>query len=86
MGGMGSEAVAVSSASYEVRVVGAVGPAARAAFADLAIDVEPTASVLSGELDQPGLHSVIERISALGLQLVDVRRVEAPGGEPQERP
>ncbi|WP_037365818.1 hypothetical protein [Nakamurella lactea] len=70
------------SASYEVRVSGAVGPAARAAFADLAIEVEPTATVLSGDLSQAELHAVIEQIRALGMQLVDVRRTE-PAGDPE---
>ncbi len=37
---------------YEIRVVGALGPAGRDAFADLAVDVEPTATVLSGELSE----------------------------------
>ncbi len=60
---------------YEVRVIGEVGPAARAAFADVAVEVEPPATVLSGELDQAALHGLIERIEALGLELVDIRRV-----------
>lgn len=74
--------MSVSSASYEVRVSGAVGPAARAAFADLAIDVEPTATVLSGDLDQTALHGVIERIHDLGLQLVDIRRTDPSSAPP----
>ena len=60
---------------YEVRVIGEVGPAARAAFADVAVEVEPPATVLSGELDQAALHGLIERTEALGLELVDIRRV-----------
>ena len=60
---------------YEVRVIGEVGPAARQAFADVAVEVEPPATVLSGELDQAALHGLIERIEALGLELVDIRRV-----------
>jgi hypothetical protein len=59
-------------------VVGAVGPAGRQAFADLAIDVEPTTTVLTGALDQGGLHEVLDRVRALGLELVDVR--QAPEG------
>ena len=39
---------------YEIRVAGALGAAAREAFAELAVDVEPTATVPSGELDQSG--------------------------------
>jgi hypothetical protein len=64
----------VTSSSYEIRVVGAIGPAARQAFADLAIDVEPTATVLSGDLDQPALHEILDRVRALGLELIDVKQ------------
>ncbi len=66
----------MSGPTYEVRVVGAVGPAARASFSDLAVTVEPTETVLAGRLDQVSLHGLIERIQALGLELVDIRRSE----------
>jgi hypothetical protein len=73
---------------YEVRVVGALGAAGREAFADLALDVEPTATVLSGELDQAALHAVLEQVRALGLELVDVKVVPRRPGEriPQSPP
>ena len=65
----------MAKVGYEVRVLGQVGSAAREAFADVAVEVEPSETVLSGELDQAALHGVLERIQALGLELVDVRRV-----------
>jgi hypothetical protein len=58
--------------SYGIRVVGSLGPAAREAFADLSVDVEPTATVLSGNFDQADLHLLLDRVRALGLELVDV--------------
>jgi hypothetical protein len=61
-------------------VVGALGRATREAFADLAVDVEPTATVLSGELDQTALHEVLDRVRALGLELVDVKLAPPPPG------
>lgn len=70
------------SKHYEVRVAGTVGPAAREAFGDLEIRVEPGVTVLVGELDQAGLHGVIERIASLGLELVDIRRRTADGEFP----
>ena len=64
--------------TYEIRVVGVLGPAGREAFADLAVDVEPTATVLTGALDQDGLHHVLDRVCALGLELMDVRQAPEP--------
>jgi hypothetical protein len=61
--------------SYEVRVVGSLGPAAREAFADLALDVEPTSTVLCGDLEQTDLHALLDQVRALGLELVEVRQV-----------
>ncbi len=60
---------------YEVRVVGILGPAAEEAFGGLSIETEPASTVLSGELDQAALHGLIDRVRALGLELVDIRRV-----------
>ncbi len=60
--------------SYEIRVIGSIGPAAREAFADMDVEVEPTSTVLSGTLDQGGLHAMLDRVRALGLELVDVRQ------------
>jgi hypothetical protein len=68
--------------TYEIRVMGALGRAGQNAFADLAVDVEPTATVLSGEMDQEALHEVLDRVRALGLELVDVRIAPArPAGD-----
>ncbi|MGX7678980.1 hypothetical protein ACSMXN_08775 [Jatrophihabitans sp. DSM 45814] len=66
---------AVSRVTYEIRVVGSLGPAAQEAFADLDLQTEPTSTVLSGELDQAALHGLLDRVRALGLELVDIRRV-----------
>lgn len=64
--------------SYEVRVVGSLGPAAREAFANLAVDVEPTSTVLSGDLEQTDLHALLDQVRALGLELVEVRQAPPP--------
>ena len=68
--------------SYEIRVVGSLGPAARDAFTDVAIETEPTATVLWGDMDQAGLHVLLDRVRALGLELMDIR--EVPGLYPAE--
>lgn len=64
--------------SYEIRVTGALGPAAREAFADMTLEVEPATTVLTGDLDQSALHALLDRVRALGLELVDVK--QAPPG------
>lgn len=66
--------IRMAVSSYEIRVVGSLGPAARKAFADLSVDVEPTTTVLSGDLSQDDLHALFDRVRALGLELVDVRQ------------
>jgi hypothetical protein len=64
----------MSRVAYEIRVVGAIGPAASEAFTDVDVDVEPTATVLSADLEQDDLHSLLDRVRGLGLELIDVRR------------
>lgn len=57
---------------YEIRVIGSFGPATHEAFTDLVVEVEPASTVLSGNLDQRGLHAVLDRVRALGLELVEI--------------
>jgi hypothetical protein len=64
----------MSRAEYEIRVVGTLGPAAQAAFDDLDVDVEPTATILTGEFEQDDLHALLDRVRGLGLELLDLRR------------
>jgi hypothetical protein len=65
---------------YEIRVRGRVTPALLARFDGMESDVEPLETVLHGPLpDQAALHGMIGLISALGLELVEVRRLA--GGE-----
>lgn len=72
---MTPEGVLVTTRNYEIRVVGSIGPAAREAFSSMGVDVEPTSTVLSGTLDQGSLHQMLDRVRALGLELVEVREV-----------
>jgi hypothetical protein len=69
---------------YEIKVVGSPGPATREAFADLVVEVEPPVTILSGDLDQDGLHVVLDRVRALGLELVEIR--QGPGRPPAAQP
>jgi hypothetical protein len=73
---------------YEVRVLGQFGPAACQAIGEMSVEIKPPATVLSGALDQAHLYDLIERIQALGLELVDVHRHphHRPGHRHNRRP
>ena len=46
------------------------------AFEPLAANVLPVETVLHGEIaDQAALHGVLDRVQALGLELIEVRRL-----------
>ncbi|GID25543.1 hypothetical protein [Paractinoplanes brasiliensis] len=68
----------MTTVRYEIRVVGLLGTAARTAFSGLTVEEEPATTVLSGTLDQAGLHEVLDQIRALGLELVDVSQPGSP--------
>jgi len=64
---------------FEIRIKGRVGEAFRTAFGELTVTVSPPETVLHGAgLDQAALYGILDRIQALGLELVEVRRL--PGG------
>jgi hypothetical protein len=65
----------VPKRTYEIRVVGVLGPAGRKAFSDVTIEVEPTATVLTADLGQADLHELLDRVRDLGLELVDIRQM-----------
>lgn len=61
-------------ASYEITVRGPLGPAERQAFAHLAVDVGPTVTVVSADLDRRGLRALLGQMHAMGLELLAIRR------------
>ena len=65
--------------TYEITFVGQAGAALRAEFDDCDLSVGPGTTTLRAELpDQGALQGIIQRISSLGLELVDVRVVALP--------
>ncbi len=60
--------------AYEITVTGSSGQAAREAFPDMEVRTESGIMILSGALDQPTLHALLERVRALGLELLSVTR------------
>ena len=56
--------------------VGQAGTAVRAEFDDCEVTVGPGTTTLRAELlDQGALHGLMQRIAALGLELLDVHAV-----------
>ena len=63
-------------ASYEIRVRGRLSDSLVAAFEGMEASVEPVETVLHGPVqDQAALYGLLDRIQALGLELVEVRRL-----------
>ncbi len=68
----------MASQSYEIRIRGRVGEAILASFDDFDAEIEPAETVLRADhLDQAALHGVLERVRALGLELLEVRQVKS---------
>jgi hypothetical protein len=66
----------VPDVSYEIRIKGRVSPAVLETFEGLQSDLEPVETVLHGPVrDQAELHGLLDRIQALGLELIEVRRL-----------
>ena len=74
-------------AAYEITVRGTCSPRLAAAFEEMDLTSFAGHTVLRGHLvDQAALHGVLDRLSALGMELVDLRRLppaEAWGPTPR---
>lgn len=66
----------MATSTYEITFKGEAGTRLRAAFEGLDITATHGVTVLTGQLpDQAALHGVINRVEALGLELIGVRIV-----------
>lgn len=66
------------STTYQVKVRGQLSPALTAEFEQLGLlaDVEPVETQLRGPVvDQAALYGLVRRLEALGLELVELRRL-----------
>jgi hypothetical protein len=73
--------VAGGAQQYEISVRGHLGETMRSAFPALRAQPRGPDTVLIGPLpDQAALHGVLAEIEALGLDLLEVRRVNPPPG------
>jgi hypothetical protein len=65
---------------YEIRVRGRLSPALLARFEGLEAKVEPVETLIHGPVaDQAALHGMIHLVDALGLELLEVKRLPASG-------
>lgn len=67
-----------SGGNYEIRIKGRVSDSFHMAFENLTVTVNPVETVLHGaDLDQAALYGILERIQALGFELIEVRKLPA---------
>jgi hypothetical protein len=69
----------LQSQAYEITFIGQAGATLRAEFDDCEVTIGPDTTTLRAELpDQEALYGLMERITGLGLELIDVHRVAPP--------
>jgi hypothetical protein len=74
--------MASTETRYEIRIRGRVSSAVLATFDPLESDVERVETILHGPVrDQAELHGLLHRLQALGLELIEVRRLPAGHSE-----
>jgi hypothetical protein len=66
---------------YRITVSGTLGETTRVVFEDLCVEPVGGNTGLTGELDQAGLYGVLDRIQALGLELVAVGRLDGESSD-----
>ena len=67
---------------YQVTVSGSPDELGREAFGDLRIEANGTNTTLAGDLDQAALYGVLNRVLALGFELLEVTRLAGGPSEP----
>jgi hypothetical protein len=79
----------MTAKTYEITFAGEAVPAVVEAFEEFDVTVRWDTTTLRAELpDQAALHGAIDRVQALGLELLEVRAVDrsksgdGPGGSP----
>ena len=63
--------------TYEIRIAGRVDKTTLAMFAGLPVSFHDETTVITGQFDQAALHGMLEMIRALGLDLLEARRIDA---------
>lgn len=64
-------------APYEIRVRGKLGEGVANSFSGFEAEVEPAETILRGPVrSQADLRALLEKIEAVGLELIEVRRLD----------
>jgi hypothetical protein len=72
-----SESGSVAPSDYEIRVKGRLSDTVTGVFEDFTASVKPAETTLRGEIrDQSELHGLLEQIQSLGLELIEVKRLD----------
>jgi hypothetical protein len=72
----------VRSQTYEITFTGQAGRALRAEFDDCEVTIGPGTTTLRAELpDQAALTGLLQRITGLGLELIDMHLLASPPGQ-----
>jgi len=81
------------SVGYQIRLRGHLGATTLRAFPALQAKTRDQDTLLQGITDQAALHGVLAQVEALGLELLEVRRLpqeqktaQAPGRAPEPHP
>jgi hypothetical protein len=71
---------------YEIRVKGRVGKELASRLDGFDAEIEPAETVLRGPIDdQDALHGLLERVQCFGLELVEVRQLDATASRASRR-
>ena len=73
-------------AQYMIRINGRLGATVLSAFPALATQRQGAHTVLTGPLDQSALYGVLAEIEALGLDLLDIRKLAPDRTSPESGP
>ncbi len=77
----------MSSPGYEIHIKGRVSEQLLSVFEGMEASEQSVETVLRGPVaDQAALYGLLDRIQALGLELIEVRRVSEPEPPQEQRP
>src|ERR1700727_1880191 len=71
--------ILMRSQAYEITFIGQAGTTLRAEFDDCEVTIGPDTTTLRAKLpDQEALFGLMQRITGLALELIDVHRIASP--------